>query len=101
MCLNKEQLKRKDDYIITKGTDQHQYFIRSNDLDDEIVLLYLDGSISKQIKCIHDCGSNVHQIDIPIDCIDAFIEALTLLKNSSPELKDTQRKHEYVDREYF
>jgi hypothetical protein len=96
-----EDDKEKDDYRIIRGSDhrrQHQFFIRSDDLctetnQNEIVLLHFEGSEMKHIKLIHDDGDSPESIDIPIDCIDAFIAALTFLKNDDPDLKGKQRKY--------
>jgi len=94
-----QQEKKKDDYTVARFHDHPREVwinIRSIDLceesnDNEIVLLYSDDEIIPHFRVIHDYNSNSKEITIPKDCIDAFIAALTRLKNDPLVLKYTQR----------
>jgi len=92
--------KLNDDYRIIKvytHPKQHQFLIRSDDLCDEIVLLHLEEAVAQHFKIIHDDNDDIHEINIPKDCIDALITALTLLKDDDPELKNNQRKYRHAE----
>ena len=97
--------KLNDDYRIIKvctHPKQHQFLIRSDDLcaesaHNEIVLLHLEEAVAQHFKIIHDYNDDIHEINIPKDCIDALITALTLLKNDDPELKNNQRKYRQAE----